>query len=494
MEELLRIRRELAGLRAAAAEARWRAFRGLDFELAAAYRRHPAAVHDEAPRILDEALRRSGDEAEREALVRLRGAVTLERVRAGAVRLEEGLLRQELVQVAEGPEGPLPLRAALRAVALEPQRARRSLLADACARAAEDEQGRRSDRVALLQEACGREGADLAALAGVDAAALRDEARAALALTEDAYRELLPWALGRWVQEGLQPLPRGELADHDLAWLRTAAYAGALYPAGGLRLAATSVVEAMDFDARRGNLRLDLERRPLARVGASVAPLDVPARVAVSLSPLGTPADWRELFGAIARGLRLVSIARAAPVEDRWAGDEAVGFAFSALFGRIVHAPAFLRRLLHAPRAAAEEAARALALLDLLDLREACGRALAEAEIWARPPSRAVARTFGELLAEATHARFDERRFLEDADPALPAATTLRGLAIAGEIEPALRERCDEDWWRNPRTGPLLQGAWARGGAVRGDEAAKLLGGGAPSLAGYARALVAQLG
>lgn len=492
MEELLRIRRELAGLRAGSAEARWRAFRGLDFDLVGPYRRNAAAIHDEAPRILDEALRKAGSEAERDGLSRLRGAVTIERVRARAVRLEEELLRQELVQVAQGPEGPLPVRAARRALVLESRRGRRALLADACARAVEDEQSRRADHVALLQESAGREGADLAALAGVDPQALHAEARAVLAATGDAFHEMLPWALGRWVEEGLSPLPRGELADHDLAWLRTAAYVGALFPAGGLRLAATQIVEAMGFDARRANLRLDLERRPLAELGACVAPLEVPGRVAVSLSPLGTPADWRELFRAIGGGLRLVSIAKTVPVEDMV--DPPAAAAFAALLGGIVGEPIFLRRMLQAPRAAADEAARALALLDLLELREACARAIYEAELWARAPSRAVAHAFGELLAEATLARWDERLFLLGADPALPASTRLSGLAIAGAVEPALRERCDEDWWRNPRTGPLLQGVWARGGAVRGAEIARRLGGEAPSLTAYAKRLVARLG
>jgi len=89
----------------------------------------------------------------------------------------------------------------------------------------------------------------------------------------------------------------------------------------------------------------------------------------------------------------------------------------------------------------------------------------------------------------------------------LPAA--MAGVAALGEIvesaytpKPApelpphvaeLLERCDEDWWRNPRSGPWLQGLWARGGAVTAATLPSLVGGGEASLEGWARTLVARL-
>ncbi|WP_373044403.1 hypothetical protein [Vulgatibacter sp.] len=491
MEELQRIRRELAALRAGRTAALWRAHRGLDFDLVEPYRRQPAATHDETPRVIDEALRKAGSEAERDGLQRLRAAVTLERVRVTALRLEQGLRAGELAAVVEGPEGRLPLRAALRSVALEPQRGRRERLADACGRAIAEDGSRRADWIALQQEALGREGTSPALLAGFDQGQLLEEARAVLAATEDAWRELLPWALGRWVAEGLQPVPRGDLAAHDLAWLQAAPFLGAAFPAGALRLAAAGLVEAMGFDGRRGNVRLDLDRRPLAAIGAFVAPIEIPGRIGLSLAPQGTPADWRDLFGGIAAALRFASLP--CGPEETWAGEGAVEACFVALFRSIVREPLFYRRVVQAPRAAAEEAVRAFTLLELLELRTLCGRAIYEAEVWVRPPSQAVARSFGEILAAATGVRFDERLFLAAVDPALPACTSLRGHAILGAIAPALLERLDEDWWRNPRTGPLLQGIWARGGALRGAEVPKLLGAGAPSLQARAEQLVAHL-
>ena len=37
-------------------------------------------------------------------------------------------------------------------------------------------------------------------------------------------------------------------------------------------------------------------------------------------------------------------------------------------------------------------------------------------------------------------------------------------LPLAAHAAAFLRERYDEDWWRNPRSSASLQGIWARGG------------------------------
>jgi hypothetical protein len=40
----------------------------------------------------------------------------------------------------------------------------------------------------------------------------------------------------------------------------------------------------------------------------------------------------------------------------------------------------------------------------------------------------------------------------------------LRGLAFAARARASLRERFDEDFWRNPRALAVLGGLWSRGG------------------------------
>ena len=49
-------------------------------------------------------------------------------------------------------------------------------------------------------------------------------------------------------------------------------------------------------------------------------------------------------------------------------------------------------------------------------------------------------------------------------DPWFGALARLKGRALAAHAAALLRERHDEDWWRNPRATVSLQGLWGRGG------------------------------
>ena len=53
---------------------------------------------------------------------------------------------------------------------------------------------------------------------------------------------------------------------------------------------------------------------------------------------------------------------------------------------------------------------------------------------------------------------------MRDLDPWLGAFAELRGWAFAASAFRDLRERYDEDFWRNPRAGAAIKGLFARGG------------------------------
>ena len=124
-----------------------------------------------------------------------------------------------------------------------------------------------------------------------------------------------------------------------------------------------------------------------------------------------------------------------------------------------------------------ERAARALGdvftLVLVLDLRRLAAAVLAELELGsAAQAARAdelSARAFGvpgapgPLVAppfEAAHTRRAE----------------LRAAALAPALFAALRERFDEDWWRNPRAADTLRAAASRGGSLSVEAWASELG------------------
>lgn len=495
MEELLRIRRELSQVRAGRAAALRRFFLGAAGDLVAAYEGAPAAWHRESAEAIDEALRKASHPAERDGLARLRSMVQLERLRAATVRLEASIRAEEVEAAVRTSEEELPLRVAERRLLLEPSRGRRERLSSACGEAVAAIEGKRSDLLALQREATARLGGSdpldlLASLAGLDAVALAAEAEATLRATEDASAELLPRALDRWVEPGLRPLPRGDLAAHDLAFLKGATFLTPLVPAGGLLLAVRRLVERMAFDRSAERVRIDREPRERAQAGAFVAAGEG-SEVAIAAPPIGTAFDWIALFGALGEGLVLASVPPAAAPEDRFGGDRSFAALVRFLFTSILREPIFHERELGASRGAAREGARSFALLELLRLRRACALALHEIACWRQGPTRQLASAYAEILERATGARHDPRRFLDEIDPELPALSALRGLSLLGAAWPAIRERCDEDWWRNPRTGPLLQAIASHGGALRGEEVLHRLGAAEPSLVAYAASLVA---
>jgi len=56
-------------------------------------------------------------------------------------------------------------------------------------------------------------------------------------------------------------------------------------------------------------------------------------------------------------------------------------------------------------------------------------------------------------------------------------AAQLAGASRAEALRRVLLERCDEDWWRNPRAADVIGGWLAAGGAWAGEEPKLALGG-----------------
>jgi hypothetical protein len=71
------------------------------------------------------------------------------------------------------------------------------------------------------------------------------------------------------------------------------------------------------------------------------------------------------------------------------------------------------------------------------------------------------------LVREATGARAPAADLVDDAAPWLRPAARVRGALFAVWAADALRDRFDEDWWRNPRAGPWLATEVLAGVAVR---------------------------
>lgn len=307
-------------------------------------------------------------------------------------------------------------------------------------------------------------------LRATDDAAAEALARSQHALGASATRATVPERLGATAR-ALRAAPLDALFAREG---RIARLGRALAPLG----ADASVASRLRVDTSSS---LDVRGEVLL-----VAP---PTRVVLGASPielgLGSELDALELFG---RAMSYARTSAALADEQRVLPQAHVPGLVASTFGLFLGATVFLSRALGLDERAAAATAATASYLGLVRARLDAARCLSRA--------RRV-----ELASDEAHA-------LVQRALALPAALPLGFLLASGASSPelellarsqalaplvfvALRERHDEDFFRNPRTGDTLGGAMARGARLtRAQWCAELGASGDPAEA--ARALARE--
>jgi hypothetical protein len=217
--------------------------------------------------------------------------------------------------------------------------------------------------------------------------------------------------------------------------------------------------------------------------------LDAPARAAkwpgahafegrLSLRRQGGAADWIDLHDAAGR-------AAAASLTRPSTRDPALPAAAGALGASLLLEPRYLQDATGLDRKRSGDVVRRLALRLLFRLRAHAAALRVAAEVERGTAGRAWEEAHVEALSLATLARWPGGLAARDADAGSHRAA-LAGAAWAASLRLALRDRFDEDYWRNPRTGEALAGRIAAGSP--GPEKER------PPLAFAAEALGALLG
>ncbi|HVP59348.1 MAG TPA: hypothetical protein VMT11_02195 [Myxococcaceae bacterium] len=278
-----------------------------------------------------------------------------------------------------------------------------------------------------------------------------------LRATEDAYRDVLGWALGK-VAPRLLPLPRGDPTLADLDRVRALpGYPGALAAADeALRAWAGRLPDSAE---RARNLRT----RTVPAAAARAIPVDVPEQIELLLPAERTDAEApRRLFWT-GCALHLASVESEAPVEHRWMGDRAVVAASGWVVRGLLWHERWLRGALQVGRPGAREVARMEALVALATLR---------AEAALDPHRRAMASSGPTLqrLAEAAEAvsaalrvRVGRGRALGMVADLDVTRRQLRAAALASCLWAEADRRFDADEFRNPVAARWLVAIWSRG-------------------------------
>lgn len=425
----------------------------------------------ETRRMADE----SGDREEARRLAYRAEFLALLHLEHDAREASDRILTEEAAAVLPVDGEEITLRSAEVRIRNEGNRERRAAIEGARSQAIADLNGLRAERWSRHHEAAARLGypgyaALCQALSGIDLAALRPLAERFLSETREMYAEFLSWLLKRRLG-----LKAGEARRHDLLRLFRAPEFDAAFPGTEMRPAAEGPLARMRIDARAGGrIAVDDEARPTKSPRAFVAPIEVPARIVLVYRPSGGRDDYHAFLHELGHALHFAYTDPGLPMEYRLLGDASVTEAFAFLMDGLMVERGWLRRFL---RVGAPDDLLQLASFHRLYLvRRYFAKLEYEHLLHARGPLREMAEIYRELMARATLAEFPAELFLQDVDPHFYAARYLRAWIFEAQLRDLLRERFDEEWYRNDRTGPFLLELWRQGQRLPADELAKELG------------------
>lgn len=464
------------------------------------YAAHAAAYGDEAFAQALELLRGSADGSEDRRSARLLVDWLLEsRVGRELAALDEREIAWEnaaLVPLADGTKEPyqrVPItlgntRDAAVRHALDDARAKLVLAELAPMR---QEKLEREHEVVATLGIAGSYNATWEALSGISLAALRAECEAFLRDTQHVWDEVFP----EFLKKGLGLTP-AEATRADVAALMRAPEFDAYFTAEAMEREVRRQVTEMGISPdAEGRVRYDTGDREGKRPRAFCAPVRIPDVVHLVLRPHGGQNDWMTLLHELGHALHFANMRRTLPFEFRWLGDNSVTEGYAMLFDHRLKDRGWLTRYTGLDKKAMQAFLRYMGFEELHFVRRYCAKLVYETELhggrvsWSSLPDLYV-----ETLSKATGFRYQRSDAFVDVDARYYAARYLRAWQLQALLDESLRERFDEDWWRNPRCGPwMVDELFAHGQRELAHEQAERVAGKglsfAPVIAGIERML-----
>ncbi|MBL8919504.1 MAG: hypothetical protein JNJ54_11625 [Myxococcaceae bacterium] len=290
--------------------------------------------------------------------------------------------------------------------------------------------------------------------------------------TDDPARDLTAFALKR-----VDPQLKPSLARSvDVTRALTAPWFFEVLRKEELSHAVTRTLSDLGFDPNAlGRVLVDADS-PGRVPGAHLICLEVPdqLRLVLTAAPgLEAYAGW---LGAWGEAAFLAAASRTLPFIDRVIGDGAVAMAVRRLFESLVLDEGWLKRVVRATSAQAREVARLFAWRQVMALRREAALLAVTGEALERGAVRSLADSYVSAMERALQVQPERGRFLVDVTPTAPMLPSLEAWALEASLVHTLRERFNEDWWRNPAAGRFLTGLAARGAAEGAADVAASLG------------------
>ena len=317
---------------------------------------------------------------------------------------------------------------------------------------------------------------------------LAAQCRSFLAVTEKLYARALERLLD--MRLGLR---LDQVARYDTPRLFRANQWDTAFPADRMLAALKATLAGLGIDLRsQKNVEIDVASRPSKSPRAFCAPIEIPNRIELVISPIGGPDDWRALFHEAGHTEHYAHTSADLPFEYRRRGDDAVTEGWAFLFEGMISTPAWLTRLL------GEDEARELswegAVQKLYFVRRYCAKLLYELELHAATDLGEMPARYVELQRLATLIEPCPNDYLRDVDEGFYCTSYLRAWAFESQIRSALVERFGPEWFKRLEAGELLRELWSQGQRLNADELLREVSGSKLSLSALSNELAEVLG
>ena len=414
------------------------------------------------PAIQRELASASGDEAR--CLERLLGWVAEHHVQSANAELDDEL--EQWIATATMPHqgGNIPVRTLPGLVSMTEDRPTRRALDALRSDAVADALPLQLDRLnrwgtASVELGFGEYRQALQRLTGLNLAAVLREGRRLVAETNELYFDHLGAYLAKYLG-----LSVSDAESHDADWLGRQSWSDGT-------LDEATVLEAVGGDLRdigipleaEGRIELAVEAFPSPGMRPGCAAIRVPDQIRLFVTPTTSAPGCRTLLREIGRALHWAYTSPQLPFELRSLGDESVVDAHASLFGGLGRSANWVRRVQGLEGDTLNEHIRLGAFLELFAVRRMVARLSFDVELAESERPGAMGPRWAELMLDVTGFRHDPRGFLADPGRRFYVARRLRARMLAALLNRELESRFDDDWYRNPRTGPFL-GDWLAAG------------------------------
>jgi hypothetical protein len=462
------------------------------------FTKHAAAFDDEALAMVQERFSSAAGEAKRSARMLLDWLVE-SRCGRELAPLEEREIAWEGAAKITLPDGTVePYQRAAITTANTRDKRERQVLDDARAALVEAELAplkrerlEREHDVVVSLTIAGDYIAAWEALSGFPLTPLRDQCVQFLRDTQAMWDDVLP----EFLKRGLNLTPVDATRADAIALMRAPEFDGAFSAESMEREVRRQVAEMGASADAHGRVVFDTGDRPGKRARAFCSPVRIPDEVYLVLRPHGGQNDWTTLMHELGHALHFANMGRDLPFEFRWLGDNSVTEGYAMLFDHRLQDRGWLARYTGLSKAEMPRYLRAAGFEELQFLRRYCAKLIYEVELHAgTTPWASLPDLYVETLSGATGFRYQRADAFLDVDPRFYAARYLRAWQLQAVLNESLRDRFNEDWWRNPQAGPWIEAElFGHGQRELATEQAERVGAGALSFGPVVRGIEALL-